>query len=98
VTTLSPRSASSLGSKDKAARGSVTRTRRKGVTLVMSQGGHPLGAVEDSALLLTVALILGSPGTVGATSAGRPLLGHEEWEGSIRRPAPRTPRSRSGSP
>jgi quercetin dioxygenase-like cupin family protein len=52
-----------------------------GDLLTVPVDAHTLDAIEDSALLLTVALVLGSPGSVAlAPGAGPVYSWQEDWE------------------
>jgi hypothetical protein len=74
-----------------------------GDVLTVPAEAHTLDAVGDSALLLTVALMLGSPGSVALAPGGGPdYPWQEDWEetcsnASSRSPARRAPGSCSGS-
>jgi quercetin dioxygenase-like cupin family protein len=47
--------------------------------LTVPTTAHTLSAVEDSALLLTVSVVLGDPDVVGATAGGPLFSWQEDW-------------------
>jgi quercetin dioxygenase-like cupin family protein len=47
--------------------------------LTVPAAAHTLTAVEDSALLLTVSVVLGSPDAVAATAGGPSFSWQEDW-------------------
>jgi quercetin dioxygenase-like cupin family protein len=47
--------------------------------LTVPATAHTLSAVEDSALLLTVSVVLGDPDVVGATTGGPLFSWQEDW-------------------
>jgi quercetin dioxygenase-like cupin family protein len=51
-----------------------------GALLTVPAQQHTLGAIEDSAVLLTVGLVLGAPERVAVTSAGDAYSWQEVWE------------------
>ena len=52
-----------------------------GDLLTVPVEAHTLDAVEDSALVLTVALVLGAPGSVAVASGAGPVYSwQEDWE------------------
>jgi len=52
-----------------------------GELLTVPTTAHTLTAIEDSALLLTVSLVLGTPGTVAAATTPGPVYSWQEnWD------------------
>jgi quercetin dioxygenase-like cupin family protein len=47
--------------------------------LTVPAAAHTLSAVEDSALLLTVSVVLGAPGAVAVAAAGPAYSWQEDW-------------------
>ena len=47
--------------------------------LTVPDGAHTISAVEDSALLLTVSVVLGAPDAIAVTSAGEAYSWQEDW-------------------
>ncbi len=50
-----------------------------GDLLTVPTEAHTLDAIEDSALLLTVSVVLGAPDAVGATTGGPLFSWQEDW-------------------
>ena len=70
-----------LAGRVRLTAGPETLDASAGELLTVSTTAHTLTAIEDSALLLTVSLVLGTPGTVAAATAPGPVYSWQEsWD------------------
>jgi quercetin dioxygenase-like cupin family protein len=70
-----------LAGRIRLTAGPETLEATTGDLLTVPAAGHTLAAVEDSALLLTVSLVLGAPDPVATATGAVPLYSwQEDWE------------------
>jgi quercetin dioxygenase-like cupin family protein len=70
-----------LAGRIRLTAGTLTREAAAGDLLTVPATAHTVSAVEDSALLLTVSLVLGGPDTVTAAAAPGPTYSwQEDWD------------------